>query len=213
MIRQPTMLRLHQTMSHHLFRTTSHVPVMLPLFAPRRLLAALEPEEPCQVDALSLDSPGPESVAKAADLTEEDPIQNVGDTFASPVREVPQPELNAVESEGESESSSASTSSDSESGVNEAEFSQSQSNNTLDPSKTVVAGAVLQNTKSKMLHRPGPNASSATLCGIKSLANFAKLEGTRFAWPKCSRCFRGEVLQTKQAVIEFLDSRLSKASK
>ena len=176
-------------------------------------IAALEPEEPCQVDALSLASPGPESVAEAANLTVEDPIQTVKDTFASPVLEVPQPESNDVESEGESESSSTSTSSDSGSGINEEEFSHSQSNNMLDPSKTVVAGAVLQNTKSKMIHRPGPNTSSATLCGIKSLANFAKLEGTRFAWPKCSRCFRGEVLQTKQDVIEFLDNRLSKASK
>ena len=125
--------------------------------------------------------------------------------------------LQGDEPEGDSgnisDSSSSSTSSDSSSAVNEEEFSQSQSNDLLDPSKTIVAGAILQNTKSKMLHRPSASENAATLCGIRSLANFAKLEGTRFAWPKCSRCFKGEILQTKQDVIEFLDSRLNKTSK
>ena len=147
------------------------------------------------------------------DPAEDNPDQLVVEERDAQACEETQLETHEPEADAESSSSTSSTSSDSESAVNEDEFSQMQSNNLLDPSKTIVAGALLQNTKSKMLHRPSANANSGTLCGIKSLTNFAKLEGTRFSWPKCTRCFKGEVLQTKQDVIDFLDSRLGKASK
>ena len=176
--------------------------------------AVHESKDHCDLDASPRTaSPEPGSIFEEKDLVEDSPNQNVEERFESPNYEVPPPDQQEIESEATSDSCSSSTSSDSESRVNEEEFNQSQSNNLLDPSKTVVAGAILQNTKSKMLHRPSTSASSAALCGIKSLANFAKLEGTRFAWPKCSRCFRGEILQTKQDVSDFLDSRLNKASK
>ena len=147
------------------------------------------------------------------DPAEDNPNPSVVDERDTQACEETQLEMCEAEADAESYSSTSSTSSDSESAVNEEEFSHSQSNRLLDPSKTVVAGVLLQNTKSKMLHRPSANANSGTLCGIKSLANFAKLEGARFSWPKCTRCFKGEVLQTKQDVIDFLDSRLGNSLK
>ena len=149
----------------------------------------------------------------SVDNMEESPIRTPHDSPSILPAESEHADRQEAAQASDDDSSSSSSSSDSASGVNEEEFSKSQSNDLLDPSRTVVTGAILQNTKSRMLHRPSTSLSSAALCGIKSMANFARLEGTRFAWPKCSRCFKGEVLQTKQDVIDFLDSRLGKSSK
>ena len=94
-----------------------------------------------------IDSPEPLRVSEEADLVENRPNQRVDEEHETSNPEAMQLEAQEAEVDAESDSSSSSTSSSSESGVNEEVFNQSQSNSLMDPSKTVVAGAIFAEHK------------------------------------------------------------------
>ena len=62
-----------------------------------------------------------------------------------------------------------------------------------------------QNRKTKMLHRPGKSAG-LLLCGRRCNENYLELkDGASFHWPRCTGCFRGEVLTTAEQLVEAFD--------
>jgi hypothetical protein len=117
-----------------------------------------------------------------------------------------EPALEVVEA-CSSSSSSSSSSAESSEGECEESFVQSQSNEAILHVSPAVPGPLLQNRKSKMLHKPGNLKSNVTLCGAKTVSGYERLQNASFSWPRCARCFRGEVLSTKKDLVDFLDSK------
>ncbi len=101
----------------------------------------------------------------------------------------------------DSSSSSDSSASSSES-VNEEELhvrinGDSYLKNTSEP--------IYQRRKTKMLHRPG-KAAGALLCGRRLNDNYLYLkDGASFHWPRCTGCFRGDVLTTTDQMADAFD--------
>ena len=74
-------------------------------------------------------------------------------------------------------------------GQTEEDFYNSQNVRTEDI-PMAVHGNLIQNNKSKMLHKASENDKWKTLCGA-SVGNSTHLpRGSRFKWPLCSRCFK-----------------------
>lgn len=68
-----------------------------------------------------------------------------------------------------------------------------------------VKGPLIQNNKSKVLHRFGEN-ESITRCGIIVNEKFSVLpNGASLRWARCGRCFRGEVISNAGQAAEVLD--------
>jgi hypothetical protein len=87
-------------------------------------------------------------------------------------------------------------------------FAKKQSNEAVLHVSPVVPGPLVQNKRSKILHRVSRSTSEVAQCGAKATAGFVKLpHGASFPWPRCSKCFRGEVLGTKKDLVSFLDRR------
>ena len=62
-----------------------------------------------------------------------------------------------------------------------------------------------QNRKTKMLHRPGKSVG-LLLCGRRCNDNYRELkDGASFHWPRCTGCFRGDVLTTAEQLVEAFD--------
>ena len=106
----------------------------------------------------------------------------------------------------ESSSSSSSASSSDLDGVEEHLVSP-----TVGPGvEKFESGPCWQHASSKMLHRAGRDASRLK-CGRRVVAMHTWLEGgATFKWPRCSRCFAGEVLSNEDAVCQALDAALSR---
>ena len=68
------------------------------------------------------------------------------------------------------------------------------SGDSFDP---VITGNLVQNTKSKYLHRAGDEMGTVTKCNLSG-RNFVHLpRGSLFYWPMCSKCFKEEAQDTK----------------
>ena len=87
---------------------------------------------------------------------------------------------------------------------NEEEFFE-QHRSLLDNADTkAVEGDLMQNKRSKMLHRRSQDESNhlqpVTLCGLHG-SSFSQLpNGSTFAWPKCSKCFKKDQDKEKSLV-------------
>lgn len=70
-----------------------------------------------------------------------------------------------------------------------------------------IPGPLLQNIRSRVLHKVTADGST-TSCGIGTSDKYALLtEGATFKWPRCGKCFKGEVIATPEQAVLFLDSR------
>ena len=107
------------------------------------------------------------------------------------------------EKDDDLDSSSSSSDDDSSSGsVNEEEL-HSKINGDCYVRHT--SERCFQNRKTKMLHRPGKTAG-LLLCGRRCNENYLELkDGASFHWPRCTGCFRGEVLTTAEQLVEAFD--------
>lgn len=62
-----------------------------------------------------------------------------------------------------------------------------------------------QHRKSRMLHRPH-KSGGLLLCGRRAGDGYNFLEhGASFKWPRCSHCFKGEVISSVPDLIQALD--------
>ena len=130
-----------------------------------------------------------------------------GDERSETAAEEHEPEAEAVEAESSS-SSSSSVSAESSGKECEEQFAQRQSNEAILHVSPVVPGSLVQNKRSKILHKISNARNDLAMCGSKVTAGFVKLpNGATFAWPRCARCFRGEVLGSKKDLVNFLDKR------
>ena len=112
--------------------------------------------------------------------------------------------------DGESESSSSSYS---EAEVDEEHFHDEQSVTGQFPIEPAVPGHLFQNKKSRMLHRVGKHDNGHLLCGIRVTGAFTELpKGSKFSWSRCSRCFKGELLENPDQTARAL-SQLERARK
>ena len=76
-------------------------------------------------------------------------------------------------------------------------FYRVQAGVTGDSFDPVITGNLIQNTKSKYLHRAGDEMGTVTKCNLSG-RNFVHLpRGSLFYWPMCSKCFREEAQDTK----------------
>lgn len=74
--------------------------------------------------------------------------------------------------------------------VDEETFYQQQSRSVADDIPLAVEGELLQNKKTKFLHKAADEAGTHTKCGLTT-TNLIWLEnGSRFSWPVCSKCFK-----------------------
>ena len=104
----------------------------------------------------------------------------------------------------ESASSVEDCTDDSSSDSDEETFHASQTDKGSYPEIIVIPGDLLQNKKSRMLHRVSPG-TEMSLCGVQG-ANFTRLkDGSKFWWPRCNKCFKGELADTEEKVIAILD--------
>ena len=76
-----------------------------------------------------------------------------------------------------------------------------------------IDGPLFQNKKSGVLHRIG-RSSDVLRCGVKVSAAFLFLEqGSFFKWPRCGKCFRGEVVANASQAADVLGAMASKRSR
>ena len=129
---------------------------------------------------------------------QQDGLQEVETAFEN-VEEGPE---SGVNDSGGDDGSSDSSSSSSSSSVNEEKLHK----------KMVGDGYVkhtseesFQHRKTKVLHRPG-KVKGLLLCGRRCNDNYLHLgDGASFHWPRCSGCFRGEVLTSADQLVEAFD--------
>jgi hypothetical protein len=90
----------------------------------------------------------------------------------------------------------------------EEQFVQRQSNEAILHVSPEIPGPLLQNRRSKVLHKWHEVKKDVALCGLRVSVGYVELpHGATFQWPRCSKCFRGEVLGNKSDLIGFLDQR------
>eukprot|EP00435_Cladocopium_sp_Y103_P075910 s57_g69.t1 len=87
---------------------------------------------------------------------------------------------------------------------NEEKFFESHRSMMDCADKKAVEGDLMQNLRSKMLHLKSPDKSNdfqpVTVCGLHG-AGFTHLpDGSTFAWPKCSCCFKDEAPKDQDLV-------------
>ena len=103
----------------------------------------------------------------------------------------------ALDSSSSSDSSESSSESVNEEELHEKLNGDSYLKNTSEP--------IHQHRKTKMLHRPG-RAAGTLLCGRRLNDNYAFLkDGASFHWPRCTGCFRGDVLSTVDQMADAFD--------
>ena len=94
-------------------------------------------------------------------------------------------------------SSSSEDEHEDESEDGEEAFYKFQAGVTGDSFDPVIEGNLVQNTKTKYLHRAGDAMGSVTKCNLSG-RNFVHLpRGSLFYWPMCSKCFKEEAQDTK----------------
>ena len=92
----------------------------------------------------------------------------------------------------ESASSSEDSSDDSSSESYQEVFHSTQTDRDTYPEIIAFPGDLVQNKKSRMLHRVS-HGSDVSLCGLHG-PNFNRMrEGSKFWWPRCNKCFKGEL--------------------
>eukprot|EP00435_Cladocopium_sp_Y103_P014460 s916_g3.t1 len=78
--------------------------------------------------------------------------------------------------------------------VNEELFHQKHNSVLNSGVEPVAAGALMQNKRSRMLHRqcgdPSNNLQPVTECGLRGKGFVILGSGAAFDWPKCSKCFK-----------------------
>ena len=122
--------------------------------------------------------------------------------------EVEPPSQPVDDFEFSSPSSSSSLSAESSGEECEEQFVQNQSNEAILQVTPEIPGPLVQNKRSKILHKMHEGKAELAFCGVKVTASFVKLpNGATFAWPRCTRCFRGEVLGSKRDLVSFIDQR------
>ena len=112
-------------------------------------------------------------------------------------KELPSPDLEAVDEM--SDTSSSSSDSSSQSTCHEEELRQK-----LTQSKPVFdcEGPLYQHKKSRVLHRPA-NRPKVLTCGRRVNDSYSFLQdGASFKWPRCNLCFKGEVLTNVDQLVE-----------
>jgi hypothetical protein len=110
--------------------------------------------------------------------------------------------------ESSSAASSSSLSAESSGEECEESFCQQQSNEAILHVSPEIPGPLAQNKRSKILHKLHEVKVDLAACGLKVTAGYVKLpNGATFAWPRCSRCFRGEVLSNRRDLVNFIDQR------
>ncbi len=118
-------------------------------------------------------------------------------------KEVYEKDLDSVES---SSTSSSSSSED----MNEEELHEKL------PDQRVafgIDGPLFQNKKSRVLHRTG-RSSDVLRCGVKVSSAFLFLEqGSFFKWPRCGKCFKGEVLANASQAADLLGAMASRRNR
>ena len=76
-----------------------------------------------------------------------------------------------------------------------------------------IEGPLFQNKKSRVLHHPG-KSPDVLRCGVRVSSAFVFLEqGSFFKWPRCGKCFKGEVLANASQAADLLDALASKRKK
>ena len=127
----------------------------------------------------------------------------------SPIPGPEQAEQDNHEEELESvESSSTSSSSSDDDMLEEAMHEKLTKHSELD-----IAEPLFQNKRSRVLHRPG-DSETVLMRGVKVSDRFQFLErGSVFKWPRCGKCFKGEVLSTSSQVADALAAMAAKRRK
>ena len=118
-------------------------------------------------------------------------------------REVYEKDLESVESSSTSSSSSS------------EDMNEQALHEKLSDQRVVfdIDGPLFQNKKSRVLHRAG-RSSDVLRCGVKVSAAFLFLEqGSFFKWPRCGKCFKGEVLANASQAADVLSAMASKRSR
>ncbi len=111
---------------------------------------------------------------------------------------------------GDSDSSSSSDDSSSSDSINEEELHAKING---DGYVKHTSEQCFQHRKTKMLHRPG-RSSGLLLCGRRCNDNYLNLkDGAPFHWPRCTGCFRGEVLTTAEQLVEAFDQVRAKGAR
>lgn len=69
-----------------------------------------------------------------------------------------------------------------------------------------IPGPLYQNNKSKVLRKVG-DIEGTSKCGIHTGEKFTVLlEGAPLKWARCSKCFKGETINTAEAAVAMLDA-------
>ena len=118
-------------------------------------------------------------------------------------KEVYEKDLDSVES---SSTSSSSSSAD----MNEEELHVRLSDQ---PVAFDIDGPLFQSKKSRVLHRTG-RSLDVLRCGVRVSSAFLFLEqGYFFKWPRCGKCFKGEVLANASQAADMLGAMASRRSR
>ena len=126
--------------------------------------------------------------------------------------EMPEEEgANGEEEFAESASSEVESLDSTDSNDNEEKFHESQADDVMYHVPMAVEGDLLQNKKSRMLHLRSKEEHNllqpVSLCGLHG-KNYVRLPyGSRFQWPKCSRCFKSEADREGESVVALMNAK------
>ena len=116
-------------------------------------------------------------------------------------------EVDFAESASSEDESLDSTASDD----NEEKFHEAQADDVMYQVPMAVEGDLLQNKKSRMLHirskDEGNNLQPVSLCGVHGGSYMRLPYGARFAWPKCSKCFKSAALADERSVVDAIGAK------
>ena len=98
--------------------------------------------------------------------------------------------------------SESSTSSSETSSANEEVLQKKCGSMAIQPDITIEC---FQHKKSRVLHKPQTD-KSVFVCGRRNGPTYSHLpDGASFKWPRCSGCFKGEVITTRDGLADALD--------
>ncbi len=96
----------------------------------------------------------------------------------------------------------------------EEKFHESQADDVMYQVPMAVEGDLLQNKKSRMLHIRSKDEMNhlqpVSLCGVHGKSYMRLQFGSRFAWPKCSKCFKSAAAADEKSIVEAISAKKRK---
>ena len=132
---------------------------------------------------------------------------NLGSFPEEEPQEEEEQEVDFAESASSEDESADSTASDD----NEEKSHEAQADDVMYPVPMAVEGDLMQNKKSRMLHIRSKDETNhlqpVSLCGVHGESYLRLRYGARFAWPKCSKCFKSTAETDERSAVEAIGAK------